>query len=958
MKSSVTEQARLNATNAGAEPWRLWGPYLAERQWGTVREDYSPHGNAWDYFPHDHARSRAYRWGEDGLAGVCDEQSRLCLALALWNGKDPILKERLFGLTNGEGNHGEDVKELYYYLDATPTHSYLKMLYKYPQREFPYGWLVAENANRKSDSSKPEFELLDTGIFDDDRYWDVFVEYAKAGAEDLLMRVTVHNRGPEAATLHLLPQLWFRNTWAWKNNGAKPSLRAQDGSIVAKHHDLGEYRLYADGVSDNLPHPGPLPKERETLATTSEQSERSGFNSSGEPGLPLPGGEGRGEGERSPSFLFTENETNPRRHYNQPDAQGHFKDAFHDYVIHGNKGAVNSQPIGTKAAAHYEVTVPAGGSSTVRARLTAGSNAKPFADFDTVFSQRRKEADEFYAALQSDLSDADQRNVQRQAFAGMIWSKQFFYYDVPEWIKGDPNQPPPPAERRHGRNSEWMHLNNADVISMPDKWEYPWYAAWDLAFHTLPLALVDAGFAKHQLVLLTREWYMHPNGQLPAYEWAFGDVNPPVHAWATWRVFQIDRKQRREADPEDPGDLAFLERVYHKLLLNFTWWVNRKDAQGRNIFQGGFLGLDNIGVFDRSAPLPTGGFINQADGTAWMAMYSVNLLRIALELAQHNKVYEDIATKFFEHFLGIAAAINTEEDGLGLWDEQDEFYYDELRLPNGQEIPLKVRSMVGLIPLFAVETLEPDLMRKVPEFAARMDWFLNYRPDLAKLVSRWNECGDCNRNLLSLLRGHRMKCLLRRMLDETEFLSDYGVRALSRHHLDHPYEFHTNGHTLGVGYWPAESLSGLFGGNSNWRGPIWMPVNFLIIESLQKFHHYYGNDFKVECPTGSGTYLTLNEVAEELTHRLSKLFLAGEDGQRPVLKYHPKLATDPNFKDYVLFHEYFHGDNGRGVGASHQTGWTGLVAKLLQPRRSSSPKRDRITTTKRERISTGGVTTP
>lgn len=914
----TAEQLRLAAAQNGAEAWRLWGPYLAERQWGTVREDYSANGEAWDYFPHDHARSRAYRWGEDGLAGFSDKQARLCLSLALWNEKDPILKERLFGLTNHEGNHGEDVKELYYYLDATPTHSHLKLLYKYPQREFPYRRLVEENHRRKSDPRLPEFELLDTGLFDDDRYFDVFVEYAKAGPDDILMRATIQNRGPETATIHLLPQLWFRNTWSWQNNSARPSLQAKDGVIVAQHPELGEHQFFADRVSN---------------------------------GLPLPGGEGPGEDGCSPTLLFTENETNPRRHYGRPDAPGFFKDAFHDYVVHGNRAAVNPQQSGTKAAAHYQLTVPASGSVSVRLRLTRSSGresapssrsrlaaaaTKAFADFDAIFTQRRSEADEFYAALQHEITDADARNVQRQAFAGMIWSKQFYYYDVPEWLRGDPTEPPPPPERKLGRNHEWTHLNNADIISMPDKWEYPWYAAWDLAFHTISLALVDAGFAKHQLVLLTREWYMHPNGQFPAYEWSFSDVNPPVHAWATWRVFQIDRKQRRATNPADPGDLHFLERVYHKLLLNFTWWVNRKDAQGRNIFQGGFLGLDNIGVFDRSAPVPTGGFINQADGTAWMAMYCLNLLRIALELAQHNKTYEDIATKFFEHFLGIAAAINTEEDGLGLWDEQDEFYYDELRLPDGREIPLKVRSLVGLIPLFAVETLEPAQMRQVPAFAARMDWYLNHRPELAKLVSRWHECGDCDRKLLSLLRGHRMKCLLRRLLDETEFLSDHGVRALSRVHLEQPYEFRTDGHTLSVDYWPAEARSGLFGGNSNWRGPVWMPMNFLIIESLQKFHHYYGDDFKVECPTGSGRFITINEVAVELTQRLTKLFLKGADGQRPVLKLHPKLATDPHFRDYVLFHEYFHGDTGCGLGAAHQTGWTGLVAKLLQPRRDDA----------------------
>ena len=660
-----------------------------------------------------------------------------------------------------------------------------------------------------------------------------------------------------------------------------------------------------------------------------------------------------------------------------PDAVGHFKDAFDDYVIHGQTDAVNPNHEGTKAGALYKLAIPAGGAVSVRLRLVAqafqpaGAGGFPaasssprkrnaelessvnpqtgmsalqaFADFDAVFTQRLAEADEFYDALQHGIHDADERNVQRQAFAGMIWSKQFFYYDVREWLQGDPTQPTPPPGRKHGRNADWPHLNNADIISMPDKWEYPWYAAWDLAFHTIPLVLVDAEFAKHQLVLLTREWYMHPNGQLPAYEWAFGDVNPPVHAWATWRVFQMDRKQRREKDPADKGDLEFLERVFHKLLLNFTWWVNRKDAQGRNIFQGGFLGLDNIGVFDRSKPLPTGGYLNQADGTSWMAMYCLNLLRIALELARHNKVYEDIATKFLEHFLDIAAAINGVGEGaLGLWDEQDEFYYDHLCLPDGTNAPMKLRSMVGLIPLFAVEVLDPALLEKLPAFNARMKWYLNNRPDLARLVSRWQEHGAGERSLFSLLRGHRMKCLLRRMLDETEFLSDYGIRALSKAHERQPYRFDCNGDALEVRYWPAESQSGLFGGNSNWRGPIWLPVNYLLIESLQKFHHYYGPEFKIECPTRSGKFVTLNDAANEIAQRLANLFLKGRDGQRPVLKYHAKLATDPHFKDYILFHEYFHGDTGRGIGASHQTGWTGLVAKLLMPRRESQHPQDTV----------------
>ncbi len=896
MQKTNAETQRLAEANSNQTSWRKWGPYLSERQWGTVREDYSGHGNAWDYLPHEHARSRAYRWGEDGIAGVSDDQQRLCLALGLWNGKDPILKERLFGLTNSEGNHGEDVKELYYYLDATPTHSYLKMLYKYPQEPFPYSQLVEENGRRGKE--QPEFELLDTGIFDHDRYFDVFVEYAKAEANDLLMRVTVHNRGPETATIHILPQLWFRNNWSWSKGAAKPSLyRESTTSILAEDSELGTYRLMAES---------------------------------------MPG--------EAPQLLFCENETNRRRLYGVAETNKFFKDGFDEYLIHGRMEAVNPDCRGTKAGVLYKMAIPTGGSATVRLRLTAdedmkhraSSNGKPNSspawrqEVDQIFSKRITEADEFYAALQLGIDDEDARNVQRQALAGMIWSKQYFYYDVAEWLKGDAAQVPPPEERKCGRNGDWRHLNNADIISMPDKWEYPWYAAWDLAFHCIPLALVDVEFAKSQLVLLTREWYMHPNGQLPAYEWAFGDVNPPVHAWSTWRVFQMDRKQRRETDAKYPGDLAFLERVFHKLMLNFTWWVNRKDTQGRNIFQGGFLGLDNIGVFDRSAPLPTGGFINQADGTAWMAMYSLNLMRIALELAMHNPVYEDIATKFFEHFLHIVEAMNNiGDEGLGLWCNQDEFYYDVLNLPNGEMKPLKVRSMVGLIPLFAVETLEQELLERLPAFAARLKWFLNYRPDLAKLVSRWDEPGMGQRHLLSLLRGHRMKCLLRRMLDETEFLSDYGVRALSKIHEREAYRLDTNGVSNEVRYWPAESLSGLFGGNSNWRGPIWMPVNYLIIESLQKFHHYYGDEFKIECPTGSGQFKTIGEVADELSRRLSRAFLKDADGQRPVLKYHLKQARDPHFRDYVLFHEYLHGETGRGVGASHQTGWTGLIAKLI-----------------------------
>ncbi|MFN7933669.1 MAG: glucosidase [Bryobacteraceae bacterium] len=854
----------------------LWGPYLSERQWGTVREDYSEFGNAWDYFPHDHARSRAYRWGEDGIAGMSDPQQRLCLALAFWNGRDPILKERLFGLTNSEANHGEDVKELYYYLDATPDHSYLKMLYKYPQAEFPYARLVEENRRRGKDEL--EFELIDTGIFADNRYFDIFIEYNHSPSEGILGRISVHNRGPEPARIHVLPHLWFRNTWSWNGDSTRPELRIDGHSVRASHPGLGDFFFYSHGAAE---------------------------------------------------LLFCENETNAARLYASPNGTPHPKDAFHQRVVEGNQSAVNPAEQGTKCAAWHILDVPAKGQAEVWIRLSPRPLHNPFDAHAQRLDEARSQADRFYTGIQKDITSSEARAVQRQAFAGMIWSKQFFYYDVPQWLHGDSQQPAPPASRRNGRNSEWMHLNNADIISMPDKWEYPWYAAWDLAFHCIPLAMIDPEFAKNQLVLLTREWYMHPNGQLPAYEWAFGDVNPPVHAWATWRVFQIDRKRRGDA-----GDLAFLERVFHKLMLNFTWWVNRKDSEGRNVFQGGFLGLDNIGVFDRSAPLPTGGHIDQADGTSWMAMYSLNLMRIALELARHNHVYEDIATKFFEHFLHIAEAMNhIGGDGVGLWDEEDQFFYDVLHLPDGRMNPLKVRSMVGLIPLFAVETLEPSLLEEVPQFHARLKWFLDYRPDLAKLVSRWQQPGKGDRRLLSLLRGHRMKSLLRRMLDETEFLSDYGIRAISKHHQDHPYEFHVNGDRLEVRYQPAESSSGLFGGNSNWRGPIWMPVNYLLIESLQKFHHYYGDDFQVECPTGSGTFLTIEQVAAEIARRLSRIFLPNADGERPVYGLSRKMASDPHFRDYVLFHEYFDGDTGRGVGASHQTGWTGLIAKLLQPRR-------------------------
>ena len=868
------ERERLLAHVTGRDGWKHWGPYLSERQWGTVREDYSPDGTAWDYLPHEHARSRVYRWGEDGIAGFSDAEQRVCLSLALWNGKDAILKERLFGLTNAEGNHGEDVKEQYFYLDATPTHSYLRMLYKYPQRAYPYADLVAENARRGTDV--PEYELLDTGVFEGDRYFDVFVEYAQVAPGDVLMKITAWNRGPEAAPLHLIPQLVLRNTWSWEPGAIKPSLRALGEAAIGIEPDtLDASRLYVDGAAE---------------------------------------------------LLFTENETNSRRLWNY-GAPGFVKDGFHDHIVQAHPNCVNPAKVGTKAAVWREGLVPAGAKLELRLRLSRHEHAAPFDDFEARLDQRRGEADDFYAELQKDLPSLDERSVQRQAFAGMIWNKQFYHLDVFRWLKGDPHQPVPPAARKHGRNSEWKTLNNADILSLPDTWEYPWYASWDLAFHCIPFALIDPEFAKHQLVLLTREWYMRPNGQIPAYEWAFGDVNPPVHGWAAWRVYQIDRKQTGK------GDTEFLERVFHKLMLNFTWWVNQKDAMGRNVFQGGFLGLDNIGVFDRSAPMPPGVYLNQSDGTSWMAMYALNLMRIALELATTNHVYEDIASKFFEHFLGIAEAMSSLYDArTGLWDDEDSFYYDVLNLPNQEQKRLRIRSIVGLIPMFAVETLEPELLAQVPGFRKRLEWLLQHRPDLASLVSRWADPGRGERRLLSLLRGHRLKKLLERMLDETQFLADYGIRSLSREHLAHPYRLSVRGQDLTVRYAPAESDSRQFGGNSNWRGPIWFPINYLIIESLQKFHHYYGDDFKVECPVGSGRFATLREVADELSLRLSRIFLKDSDGNRPVLRHTPQLQADPNYADCIPFYEYFDGDNGRGVGASHQTGWTGLIAKLLMPR--------------------------
>lgn len=870
------ETQRLEESRQRTKHWKRWGPYLSERAWGTVREDYSPYGSAWDYFPHDHSRSRAYRWNEDGIAGISDRRQNICFAIALWNGRDPILKERLFGLTGNEGNHGEDVKEYYFYLDSTPTHSYMKYLYKYPQAEFPYGVLVSENQRRGK--LVPEFELIDTGIFEGDRYFDVLVEYAKGGVEDILIKITVTNRGPEDASLNLLPTIWFRNTWSWEQNGrAKPDLRKTvAGVIELEHAQLGKRWLYCDG---------------------------------------------------GPELLFTENDTNTRRLFNFTNGSRYFKDAIDEYIVHGNHEAVNPQQTGTKAAANYRLTIAPGRTCAIRLRLTDSDyeTEKAFADFEEIFQARLHEADEFYQTVIPKHLSRDAQSVMRQAFAGMLWSKQFYHYVVEQWLEGDPAMPKPPAERVRGRNHEWSHLHNADIISMPDKWEYPWYAAWDLAFHCVPLALVDSEFAKEQLVLMLREWYMHPNGQLPAYEWAFGDVNPPVHAWAAWRVYKIEKKR------SGFGDTVFLKKVFQKLLLNFTWWVNRKDAEGMNIFQGGFLGLDNIGVFDRSAPLPTGGHIAQSDGTSWMAMYALNLLAMALELAREDPSYEDVASKFWEHFLYIAHAMNNRgDDEVRLWDQEDGFFYDVLHLPQGKPFPLRVRSMVGLIPLFAVETLEPELLDRLPDFKRRMEWFINNRPDLTRNVACMRTPGSAERRLLSIVDRDQLHRVLRVMLDENEFLSPYGIRAISRFHKDHPYTLPVNGAEYRVDYEPAESSTGLFGGNSNWRGPIWFPLNYLLVESLQKFHHYLGEDFKVECPVGSGRMLMLWEVAGEISKRLSRIFLRGSDQRRPVFGEIEKFQTDPNWNDLIPFHEYFHGDNGCGIGASHQTGWTGLIAKLLQ----------------------------
>jgi len=859
------EQSRLKDPK-----WKKWGPYLTDRQWGTVREDYSENGTAWDYITHDMARSKAYRWGEEGIAGISDDQHLLCFALALWNKKDPILKERFFGVAGSEGNHGEDVKEYYYYLDSTPTHSYMKMLYKYPQPEYPYAWLV--NENRQRSKTQPEFELMDTGIFNEDKYFDVFVEYAKNNAEDILVKISIHNRGKEAASLNVLPTLWFRNTWAWGYDDYTPSIYAgANGELAVDHKTLGNFQLYCEG---------------------------------------------------SPQMLFTNNETNAKRLYNFDDGKRFFKDGINDYIIAGDSSAINPENKGTKAAFNCEVSVPGGNNVVIRLRLTTEKAKDPFKEFDNVFDQKLKEANEFYQDLQKEIASEDARQVQRQALAGMMWSKQYYYFDVKQWLSGDPAMPSPPAARKHGRNRLWPHMKTGDIISMPDKWEYPWFAAWDLAFHCIPIALIDPDFAKNQLRLLTRELYLHPNGQLPAYEWAFGDVNPPIHPWACYFVYMIEKEFKGHEDIE------FLEEVFHKLLLNFTWWVNRKDINGNNVFEGGFLGLDNIGVFDRSAPLPTGGKLEQADATAWMAFYCQVMLQISLELATHNQVYEEMAIKFTQHFFWIASTMAGGSDsGHKMWDEEDHFYYDVLVMPNGDACPLKIRSLVGLLPLCAASVFPPALEERFPEMLRRVRSFLSEQSELAVNMTPKNANGAF---LLSIMDESKLRDVLKVMLDENEFLSPYGIRSISRYHAEHPYIFNANGQEYRVDYWPAESESGMFGGNSNWRGPIWFPINALIVRALHNLHLYYGDNFKIECPTGSGNLKNLSEVAEDIALRLTGIFLTDKNGRRPLYGNDEKSQNDPHWKDHLMFYEYFHGDTGAGVGANHQTGWSGFVAALIQ----------------------------
>jgi hypothetical protein len=881
----TAESERLEEARRGKAAWKKWGPYLSERQWGTVREDYSDNGDAWNHFPHDHARSRAYRWGEDGLAGVSDDQQRICLALALWNGKDPILKERLFGLTNSEGNHGEDVKEYYFYLDSTPTHSYMKYLYKYPQAAYPYGDIV--RTNRERSRQQPEYELLDTGVFDQDRYFDVFVEYAKASPEDVLMQVTVHNRGPEKATLQLLPTVWFRNTWSWGAAGARPSLRqvARDakGSVIGlSGEELGTRFLCAEGQA---------------------------------------------------GLLFTENETNSERLFGTPNRTPYVKDAIDRYLVRNEAGAVNPERTGTKAAVHYTLEVGAGKSETLRLRLSEIAPAQttaPFADFEATMQARRREADEFFATVIPASLGEDAARVMRQALAGMMWSKQFYNYDLDIWLV-EHGADPFASRRAATRNDHWHHMANADVISMPDKWEYPWYAAWDLAFHVLALTLVDEDFGKAQLDLMLQDRYLHPNGQIPAYEWNFGDVNPPVHAWATIFTYRLEQAQRGQ------GDLDWLERSFQKLVLNFTWWVNRKDRRGRNAFEGGFLGLDNIGVFDRSAPLPTGGYLEQADGTAWMALFCQNMLEIAAQLALATPAYADMCLKFLQHFLWIASAMVHAGEGAGMWDEEDGFFYDVLRTPDGRSGRLKVRSMVGLLPFCAVTVFEGGVFAKYPEMATRLRKFLAVRPELTDSIHDPLRVGQNGRRLASILNETRLRRVLAKLVDESEFFGPYGVRALSRYHKDHPYVLNAAGKEYRVDYLPGESDSGMFGGNSNWRGPVWLPVNGLIIRALLQYYAYYGDDFKIECPTGSGRQLTLYQVAEELQRRLSGIFLRDAKGKRPVNGETRKFQDDPHWRDLVQFFEYFHGDTGQGIGASHQTGWTGIVARGMHLFATTTP---------------------
>ena len=880
--TQMAEATRLDEDAQRIRNWKRWGPYLSERQWGTVREDYSEHGTAWDYFPHDHARSRTYRWGEDGLLGICDRECRLCFAVALWNGRDPILKERLFGLAGPEGNHGEDVKEHYFYLDSTPTHSYMKALYKYPQAAFPYADLVAEN--RRRGLHDPEYELADTGVFDEQRYFDVTVEYAKAGPNDILVRITVANRGPDAARLDLLPTLWFRNTWSW-------------GRIGEGYWRKGKLHKVADGVVE-AEHPS---LERMRFWVESHEGD-------------------------APELLFTENETNSERLFGVPSETPYVKDALHAFVVDGRRDAVNPAGFGTKVGAHYRLGVPARSRVVLRARLASVDEAprKPFGpDFERIFDERISEADAFYAGRAPATLATSELQVVRQGYAGLLWSKQYYHYVVRDWLDGDPAQPPPPPARREGRNHDWLHLYNRDVISMPDKWEYPWYAAWDLAFHMIPFANVDPHFAKEQLVLMSREWYTHPNGQTPAYEWAFGDVNPPVSAWAAWRIYKMTGRRGAR-------DRLFLSRIFQKHLLNFTWWVNRKDVEGKNLFSGGFLGLDNIGVFDRSRPLPTGGHLEQADGTAWMAFYCTTMMSMAIELARDNPACEDLASKFFEHFVSIVDAMNS-FGGHGLWDDQDGFYYDQLHLDHAS-IPLRVRSMVGIIPLFAAENLEADVLDNLPGFAKRLRWFIENRQDLARYISYFESPGDQGNGhrLLAIPSRDRLERVLKYVLDEREFLSPYGVRSLSRYHQEHPFVLDAGGEEHRVEYTPGESTTGLFGGNSNWRGPIWMPLNYLLVEALERYHHFYGDTLKVECPTGSGRLMNLSEVARELARRLTNLFLPDASGRRPCHGDDPRFRDDPDWKDLILFHEYFHGDTGRGVGASHQTGWTALAVRGIE----------------------------